>query len=92
MANSAGVAINRAVHLARDSASRFLLFANSTCQDKSLAYGLPPSYRLKGKVVKVFRELNFERHRSICNAKDDQEWSRVLTVLQRDLRGQFFFK
>jgi transglutaminase-like putative cysteine protease len=49
-------------------------------------------YRRSGQVVHIRRELSVDRPGHICNARDDLDWAAVLPVLQKDLRGQVFFK
>ena len=50
------------------------------------------SYRLEGKTLKVRREFEGRRTSEVCGAQDDQDWNVFRAMMQRDLRGQVFFK
>jgi hypothetical protein len=50
------------------------------------------SYQLQGRTLKVERELTADRASHTCTARDDEDWSALLRVLQRDLRGQVFLR
>jgi hypothetical protein len=50
------------------------------------------TYRRTGQVVTITRELAADRTSHTCNASDDADWTALLRVLQRDLRGQVFLR
>jgi hypothetical protein len=50
------------------------------------------TYRRIGQVVSITRELAADRPSHTCNASDDADWTALLRVLQRDLRGQVFLR
>jgi transglutaminase-like putative cysteine protease len=50
------------------------------------------TYRRTANVVQITREIVADRASSICTARDDEDWTALLRVLQRDLRGQVFVR
>jgi transglutaminase-like putative cysteine protease len=49
-------------------------------------------YELQDRTLKVRRFYSAERHKSVCNEVDEQQWSEFLSVLKRDMRQQVFVK
>jgi len=43
-------------------------------------------------IMHVVREYTAHRQGMACNATSDADWAALLPVLQRDLRGQVFFR
>jgi ABC-type microcin C transport system permease subunit YejB len=50
------------------------------------------AHLLEGSVLKISRDYTARHTKSVCNSQDDVHWSAMREVLQRDLRGQVFFK
>jgi len=61
-------------------------------QSKNGPYYYDSRYRLVGQELQVERVYSSRRQTSICNGTDDKHWNAFRSVLQRDLRGQVFFK
>jgi hypothetical protein len=55
-------------------------------------YHYAASYKLFGQELLVERAYSSRRKTGICNSSDDKNWNAFRAVLQRDLRGQVFFK
>jgi hypothetical protein len=49
-------------------------------------------YQRRGQSLHVVREYTAYRQGLACNATNDADWAALLPVLQRDLRGQVFFR
>lgn len=49
-------------------------------------------YQRRGQSLHVVREYTAHRQGLACNATNDADWAALLPVLQRDLRGQVFFR
>ena len=49
-------------------------------------------YQRRGQSLHVVREYAAHRTGMACNATNDADWAALLPVLQRDLRGQVFFR
>jgi transglutaminase-like putative cysteine protease len=64
--------------------------SNVQFQSGPLSYAA--SYLLEGSVLKISRDYTARHTKSVCNSQDDVHWSAMREVLQRDLRGQVFFK
>ena len=64
--------------------------SNVQFQSGPLSY--TASYLLEGSVLKISRDYTARHTKSVCNSQDDVHWSAMREVLQRDLRGQVFFK
>jgi hypothetical protein len=61
-------------------------------QYNSGPYHYAASYKLVGQELLVKRAYSSRRKTGICNSSDDKNWNAFRSVLQRDLRGQVFFK
>ena len=49
-------------------------------------------YTRKGRTVTVHRMFSISHAKPTCDVRDDRVWQAFLPVLQRDLRGQIFFR
>ena len=49
-------------------------------------------YRQQGQTVTVRREFSSSHAKVTCDVSDDRRWAKFLPILQRDVRGQIFFK
>ena len=61
-------------------------------QSKNGPYYYAASYKLVGQELQVERTYSSRRKTGVCNSTDDKNWNAFRAVLQRDLRGQVFFK
>jgi transglutaminase-like putative cysteine protease len=61
-------------------------------QSKNGPYYYAASYKLVGQELQVERAYSSRRKTGVCNSTDDKHWNAFRAVLQRDLRGQVFFK
>jgi hypothetical protein len=61
-------------------------------QSKNGPYYYAASYKLVGQELQVERAYSSRRKTGTCNNTDDKNWNAFRAVLQRDLRGQVFFK
>ena len=61
-------------------------------RSKNGPYYYAASYKLVGQELQVERAYSSRRKTGTCNSTDDKNWNTFRSVLQRDLRGQVFFK
>ena len=61
-------------------------------KSKNGPYYYAASYKQVGQEVQVERTYSSRRKTGVCNSIDDKNWNAFRVVLQRDLRGQVFFK
>jgi hypothetical protein len=56
------------------------------------SYHYQSRYTLKGHTLLVDRLYRAKRTSTLCETSVNRDWNRFREVLQRDLRGQVFFK
>ena len=56
------------------------------------SYHYQARYRLKGQTILVYRIYRSKRSSPFCEASVNRDWNQFRQVLQRDLRGQVFFR
>lgn len=59
---------------------------------KNGPYYCAARYKQVGQDLQVERSYSSRRKTGVCNSTDDKNWNAFRAVLQRDLRGQVFFK